>query len=270
MHLRTLLSVAVLLVSNAGIVTIHNDVPRVDQFGHILNAHDGCVVFFDGLYYMYGTVYENCTQPGSQCDGPCGYSPNTYSLYTSPDLETWTFITANILPDVEKDNREVDYWMPVVARRNDGKFVMQFWSGHCGFVHPCTEIAFADSPLGPFSNITRIPLQGTPSSQMGFFVDDDGTAYVKYNTVGGDQHHNVEKLTADWTSSTGEYAVLFWKPSFAWMEGGGMFKHKTAYGTLYYYMCERTHASCLRPLVGVKPSPPPPPPSSPPSRKDWD
>ena len=81
--------------------------------------------------------------------------------------------------------------MPVVAQRPDGKYVMQFWSGHCGFVQPCTEVAFADSPFGPFANITRIPLRGTPSSQMGFFADADGQAYVKYNTVGPDQHHAI-------------------------------------------------------------------------------
>jgi hypothetical protein len=236
MLLRFSLLTCALLSSNAKPVTIHNDVPRVDQYGHIMNAHDGVVVFFDDLYFLYGTVYENCTQPGSQCANPCGYSPNTFALYTSPDMEAWTFVSANILPDMEKDNHHVDYWMPVVSRRNDGVFAMQFWSGHCGFVQPCAEIAFADSPYGPFGNITKIPLQGTPSSQMGFFVDDDGAAYVKYNTVGPTQHHNVEKLTADWTSSTGEFAVLLWKPSFAWMEGGGMFKHTTPFGTLYYYM----------------------------------
>jgi hypothetical protein len=213
--------------------TIRNDIPRLDQYGHIVNAHDGSVVFFNGTYFMYGTVYENCTQPGSQCANPCGYTPNTYALYTSVDLESWSLQSTNILPDMDKDNHSNDYWMPVVGRRNDGKYVMQFWSTHCGFKHACTEVAFSDTPYGPFQNITQIALQGgTPSSQMGFFVDDDGAAYVKYNTVGPDQHHSVEKLSDDWMSSTGEYAILLWKPSFAWMEGGGMFK----YGQLYYYM----------------------------------
>ena len=34
----------------------------VDTEGHILNAHDGSVQFFNGTYFLYGTVYENCTQ----------------------------------------------------------------------------------------------------------------------------------------------------------------------------------------------------------------
>ena len=77
-------------------VTIRNDVPRLDQFGNIVNAHDGSIVLFDGVYFMYGTVYENCTQQGPQCSG-CGYSPNTFGLYTSFDLQTFFFQTANIL-----------------------------------------------------------------------------------------------------------------------------------------------------------------------------
>ena len=40
----------------AGVVTVRNDVPRVDEEGHIVNAHDGSVVFFDGVSFMYGTV----------------------------------------------------------------------------------------------------------------------------------------------------------------------------------------------------------------------
>ena len=233
---RAALALACAGLAAALLVTVRNDVPRRDQWGGIVNAHDGSVVKFDGTYFMYGTVYENCTQVGTQCDG-CGYTPNRYALYTSVDLMSWTFITDDILPDVDKDNHATDYWMPVVARRPDGKFVMQFWSGHCGFVLPCTEVAFADSAYGPFENITRVALQATPSSQMGFFVDEaDGSAYVKYNTVGPDQHHNVERLAADWASTTGEYAVLFWKPSFAWMEGGGMFKRSVGAKSLYYYM----------------------------------
>jgi hypothetical protein len=221
----------------ATLVTVHNDVPRVDQFGDIVNAHDGSVVKFGGVYFLYGTVYENCTQHGTQCEGPCGYSPNTYALYTSYDLQSWTVQSYDILPSADRDNRQVNYWMPYVGfNKLSNKYAMQFWSGHCGFAKPCTEIAYSFSPYGPFTNVTTIALAGTPSSQMGFFADDDGTAYVKYNTVGPDQHHNVERLNADWTASTGEWAVLFWKPSFAWMEGGGMFSRMVGGKKLYYYM----------------------------------
>ena len=117
--------------------------------------------------------------------------------------------------------------MPVVFyNRATAKFVMQYWSSRCGFVSPCADMAVADSPYGPFKMVPPIQLHGgTPSSQLGFFVDPSTQkGYVKYNTHPPDQHHAVELLNDDWLSSTGQWAVLLWKPSFAWMEGGGMFK----------------------------------------------
>ena len=228
-------------VGLAAIVTVRNDVPRVDQYGHIVNAHDGSVVHFegspfDGTYFMYGTVYENCTQFGSQCnkypEPLCGYNPNTFALYTSPDLQAWTLVSTDVMPEMAKDNSRVDYWMPVVARNpTTSKFIMQYWSSHCGFVLPCAEIAVADSPFGPFTMVPPLNTTATPSSQMGFFADANGDAYVKYNTR-SPQHHVVQKLAPDWLSTTDDFAIVFMKPSFSWMEGGGMFKR----GALYYYM----------------------------------
>jgi len=217
-------------------ITIYNDRPRYDNNQNIVNAHDGSVVFEKvlKLYFLYGTVYENCTQHGTQCTAPCGYNPNTFALYTSPDLENWTFVSDNILPSASVDNKIVNYWMPVVARHpTSGLYFMQYWSSRCGFTKPCADMATSSSPYGPFTNLPNpIPLHGgIPSSQMGFFVDDDGKGYIKYNT-GDPQHHAIELLTDDWTTSTGQWAILFWKPSFAWMEGGGMFKRNK----LYYYM----------------------------------
>lgn len=134
--------------------------------------------------------------------------------------------------------------MPVVYyNAATATFVMQYWSSRCGFTAPCADMAIADSPYGPFKMVPPIQLYGgTPSSQMGFFVDP-GTqkAYVKYNTHPPDQHHAVEALSDDWLSSTGEWAVLLWKPSFAWMEGGGMFKR----GDLYYYMTGTDCCYCV-------------------------
>ena len=225
----------------AAVVTIRNDVPRVDQYGHIVNAHDGSVVHFEGspfagIYFMYGTVYENCTQFGTQCnkypEPLCGYNPNTFALYTSPDLQAWTLVSTDVMPEMAKDNSRVDYWMPVVARNpTTSKFIMQYWSSHCGFVLPCAEIAVADSPFGPFTMVPPLNTTATPSSQMGFFADANGDAYVKYNTR-NPQHHVVQKLAPDWLSTTNESAIVFWKQTFSWMEGGGMFKR----GALYYYM----------------------------------
>ena len=223
-----------LLPSSASLVSISNTVPRVDTLGRIVNAHDGNLVFLNGLYHLYGTVYEDClTTPVCDPNFKCGFHPNRFALYTSPDLQRWALESDNVLPSVAADNANTTYWMPVVHQRADGVYVMQFWSHHCGFNNNrCVEVAFALAPAGPFVNVTRIPLAASVSSTMGFFKDYDGSAYIKWNTRAPDNHHAIQKLTADWAASTDEVAVLLWKPSFAWNEGGGMFRR----GSLYYYV----------------------------------
>ena len=184
---------------------------------------------------MYGTVYENCTQPGSQCASPCGYLPNRFALYTSKDLVSWALQSDDILPSVHIDNNVINYWMPQVLHNpRTGKYVMQYWSLHCGFTLECADVASSDSPYGPFIP-SAAPLKlhhGLPSSQMGMFMDEaTGDAYVKYNTK-TPQHHVIEKLTPDWSATTGESAIVLWKTTFPWGEGGGVFYRQG----LWYYM----------------------------------
>ena len=233
-HVRLCAAVALATAVCAVVVTLRNDAPRVDTLGRPLNAHDGNIVFFSGLYYQYGTVYEDC-KAAPICDPNlvCGFHPNRFAVYSSPDLNTWTLLSDNVLPSVSIDNKNTTYWMPVVHQRGDGVYVMQFWSHHCGFNDArCAEVAFSPTPVGPFTNVTRIPLVAAVSSTLGFFKDYDGTAYVKYNTRAPDNHHVIQRLTPDWAGATGEFAVLAWKPSYAWNEGGGIFRR----GGLYYYV----------------------------------
>ena len=63
-------------------VTISNVEPRRDVTGAIVDAHDGNLLFADGRYYLYGTAYGKTA----------GYSINNrFRVYSSPDLEHWTF-----------------------------------------------------------------------------------------------------------------------------------------------------------------------------------
>jgi len=38
-------------------VKISNVEPRRDVQGNIIDAHDGCLQFFNGRFYLYGTAY---------------------------------------------------------------------------------------------------------------------------------------------------------------------------------------------------------------------
>ena len=236
--LLSLLVIACLsLQRTIGLSTISNVAPRHDTSGSIVNAHDGCLVQFNGTYYLYGTVYENCTQSGPYCDGHCGYFPNTFSLYSSQDLVEWTLLSQSVLPKLEKDNDHISYWMPNVGYNDLTKqFVMVYWSGHYGFVDNQIAVAVSDSVQGPFTNIEPIKVKGGSviSSTVSLFVGPDNDGYVRYNTRDSPLRHVIEKLTPDWRRSEGSFSIIFEKSDYPWYEGGGSFYRKE--NNKYYTM----------------------------------
>jgi hypothetical protein len=227
----------ILLISNFCLVlnkevVISNILPRLDVDGKFVNAHDGCLVKFDNTYFMYGTVYGECHQSTTICDGVCGYINNTFALYISPDLINWTLISNNIVPEVTKDNHYINYWMPNVGyNRRTEKYVMIYWSSRYGFKNSQVAVAVSFTPFGPFVNVPPLEMQGGKiiSDTTNLFIDDDNTAYVRYNTRDEPLRHVVEKLSPDWMTTTGQFSIIFQKEDFPWYDGGGMFKRKGIY-----------------------------------------
>lgn len=233
------------LCYSAKLSTISNVSPRLDTLGRIVNAHDGCLVQLTApggtpLYYQYGTVYENCSQNGPICNGKCGYFGNLFSVYSSPDLESWTLISDNVLPELSKDNAHISYWEANVAYNAiTSTFVMLYWSGHFGFVDNQIAVATSPSPDGPFMNSAPISVRGASiiSDTVALFVDDDGTAYARYNTRDLPYRHVIERLDSTWLNSTGESAIIFQKQEFPWYDGGGMFKRGNKYFIMLSFDC---------------------------------
>lgn len=62
--------------------TITNTDPRRDTRGNILDAHDGCLEYFESRFFLYGTRYGDTDGFGTI---------NRYVCYSSTDLTTWTF-----------------------------------------------------------------------------------------------------------------------------------------------------------------------------------
>lgn len=213
-------------------VTISNVKSRFDVDGNFVNAHDGGIYLFNNLYYMYGTVYEHCHQAAPTCDGVCGYYNNTFSLYTSPDLVTWTLITTNILPGIVKDHATVSYWMANVGyNQQTGIYVMNYWDGKYGFRDSQVGMAISKDPEGPFQIVTPITLKGAAviSSTTNLFIDSKNNAWLRYNTRDAPLRHVVELLTPDWLNTTGQFATIYIKNDYPWYEGGGMFERNGLY-----------------------------------------
>ncbi|CAF1443088.1 unnamed protein product, partial [Adineta steineri] len=134
---------------------------------------------------MYSTVYGNCHQATTICDAVCGYLNNTFALYISIDLVNWTLSSNNFVPEVTTDHNYINYSMPNVGyNRHTNQYVMVYWTSKYGFKNSMVALAVSSTPFGPFVNVPPLVMQGGTviSSTTGLFVDDDNTAYVRYNT----------------------------------------------------------------------------------------
>ncbi|HNT35576.1 MAG TPA: hypothetical protein PKH07_11315, partial [bacterium] len=157
-------------VSQSAEITVQNTLPRTDVDGRIIDAHDGCLEYFDGRFYLYGTRY-------GETDGFT--TANRYVCYSSDDLSHWTFHG-----EILQDPPEGVYYRPYVKYNpKTRKYVLWYnwyprlWEGHYG-------VATSDSPRGLFViensdvSVTR-PRPG----DHGLMVDDDGKGYIIYTSI---------------------------------------------------------------------------------------
>jgi hypothetical protein len=174
-------------------VTINNVEPRRDVTGEIIDAHDGCLQFFDGRFYLYGTSYA--TNKGYNT------TANRYRVYSSPDLEQWT-----LEGELLKGQPEGFYIRPyVVFNPKTRKYVLWYnwypqlqWDGQAG-------VAVSDTPTGPFTIVTpNVRLTRSHPGDGSLFVDDDGTGYFIYTAIDEGYTVRVERLKPDYLGSTGE------------------------------------------------------------------
>ena len=173
-------------------VTINNIEPRRDVAGEIIDAHDGCLQFFNGRFYLYGTAYGKTD----------GLTNNAFHVYSSPDLERWTLEGVLL-----KERPDSFYFRPyVVFNPNTRKYVLWYswypnqkeWSGRAG-------AAISDTPVGPFTIVnSNVQLASSNPGDGSLFVDDDGTGYYIYTAMDMGYAVRVERLTPDYLGSSGE------------------------------------------------------------------
>lgn len=215
--------------------TWSNVAMRKDITGLPVNSHSGNLYRFGPLFYLYGTSYPNCSQSGPICEPSCGYYNNIFVVYTSPDLEQWTQLSGNLVPEMNHDASTVEYdEVNVGFNEATQEYVLSFWSGRDEFHDSVIPLARSPTPGGPFKLAAPVNMHGGSiiSDTIALFVDQDNTAYLRYNTRDLPYRHMVERLDATWSASTGEFAEVFSKPEFPWYDGGGMFRR----GSVYYVM----------------------------------
>ncbi len=218
-----LLSFSVISLSEAQLV-IDNVEPRMDQHGQIVDLHDGRVVKYQDRYYWYGTSYGSTN----------GFTKaNRYHCYSSPDMSSWK----NEGPLLADAPAGVYYRPHVIYNKATNVYVLwynwyaELWDGRFG-------VAISENPEGPFKIVNddvKMYRSKEGLGDFGLFVDDDGIAYISYNTI-SNHRVSIEKLTEDYTSST----MINGGVIDEHMEAGSMFKR----GDYYYLLTDYTCCFC--------------------------
>lgn len=209
------------------VVTLRNDVPRVDTTGAIIDAHSGNIVYAKGRYFMVGEHYGNTTGFGPS---PPALFPKLV-IYSSPDMSAWRF-EGFALSGVGPYGTFFTPWL-LYNERTD-TFVLWFNA----YIHGCCEgnWGVATSRNGTSFDVISLNTSGAFAvvDCNALFVDDDGSAYLFYTSEAQDHKQSIEKLNDEWTGLAGENFGLF--PD-RYVEGGVLFKRGDTYYASYGSCC---------------------------------
>ena len=173
-----------------------------DIHGNYIQAHGGCILKYNGIYYWYGEHKgaDNC--PNSRRVDVIGVS-----CYISKNLVDWEY--KGLVLEAVKDNPE-SYLHPskvlerpkVIYNAKTQKFVMWMHMDSADYKLASAGIAIADNPEGPFKLLKVKRPNNQELRDMTLYKDVDDIAYLIYST----DHNNtisIDKLTEDYTDLEG-------------------------------------------------------------------
>ena len=205
---------------------------------------DPFVLFYEGKYYMYST-----TETGKVLVGANDFATETDEgdgiyVYVSSDMKSWE--KHGYALKKGDSMGEKWFWAPEVLEYR-GKFYMVYAS------EEHIAIAVASHPLGPFKQEEKRWLREGKSIDGSFFVDDDGTVYLYYVRLDGQNRIYVAKMKDDLSGIEEEYENCLIAAEEPWetldcliAEGPFVLKHKG----LYYLTYSCNHTRCIDYAVG--------------------
>ena len=174
-----------------------------DTSGTQINAHGGCVVFYEGAYYWFG---EDRT--GSVCNG--------VSCYKSSDLYNWKKIGLALTPTGTATDAYTDiakgrtFERPkVIYNDQTKKWVMWVhWENGSDYGAAKVCVASSDNIEGPYTLSGVFRPNNHDSRDQTLFRDDDGKAY-HFCSTNTNTDTNVALLADDYlTPTTADTLIL--------------------------------------------------------------
>jgi len=128
------------------------------------------------------------------------------TLYTSPDLVTWTNVGVVFGADGNLPPNSVLFAPKTVYNPNTKQYVMWFNYIVGDFSHSYYGVATSPTVQGPFVIKTAQvnTLAYSDNGDEGLFVDDDGTGYLIYTSISIGHTISVEQLTPDYLNTLGK------------------------------------------------------------------
>jgi hypothetical protein len=224
-------------LASSRLVTVYNDRPRFDVDGQFVDAHDGSLLYHGGTFYLYGEFYGNLTgRPFVPAPG-WGAAPQL-SVYTSPDLTTWTF-RGHLFNSSVPSNASFTKWIPTALWSPACScFVLWFGSGGWCVATSLDGVHFELASNGGTSRL------GGGTDGTGILLDDDGTGYVAFSALDrggpppGGHLLSIERLAPDLLSSSKVNVSDFFPIDY--VESPSLFKR----GGRYYLLSPSCCCAC--------------------------
>ena len=211
-------------------------VTRFSTVGDAIDAHDGEIALFNGVYYLYGTSYDCGFEWGNKNAPFCGFKS-----YSSTDMVNWTdrgflFDAQTQVWQTRCNGNTYGCFRPhVIFNEKTDLYVLwiNVYDNVSGY-----RVFTGKSPVGPFTEVaepklavnSNAPAAGLNNGDHDTFVDDDGTAYLAYTDWRTQGSIIIEKLSADYLTGTGEVSKNITTGS---TEAPGMFKRNGIYYVVY-------------------------------------
>lgn len=209
---------------------------RFSTVGDAIDAHDGEIAYFNGVYYLYGTSYDCGFEWGNKQAPFCGFKS-----YSSTDLVNWTdrgslFDAKTDVWQTKCNGSTYGCFRPhVIYNKETKQYVL--WinvydnvSGYRVFTSPTPTGPFAEQAQPKLGVNTDAPSAGLNNGDHDTFVDDDGTAYLAYTDWRSNGAIVIEQLSGDYLTGTGKQVKNI---TSGQTEAPALFKRNGTYYLLY-------------------------------------